>query len=269
MASVLGLIGTLRTSFRIAKATFDAAGLTAARTLTLPDVAGTLALINQQLLTAIKVAAGTATANTQPIKLSSGSLLTTPEAGSIEYLTNALYFTPNASNRGVVPAVHLVALTADFTLADSTSAQNCLTAANDTLTLPASTSYFFEGLYIINTGTTTHKTDMLFALGGGMSITAIDYVFHSWRGTTAMTLAASQNTSRFNDVTAKTVQNTNTDVEVVIQFTGTLRVNAAGTIAPQIQFNAAPGGTNLMKRGSYIRFYPFGTDTAEAVGNWS
>jgi hypothetical protein len=37
--------------------------------------------------------AGTATASTAPIKLTSGTLLTTPEIGSLEFLTDRLYFT--------------------------------------------------------------------------------------------------------------------------------------------------------------------------------
>ena len=41
----------------------------------------------------ITVRAGTTCAGTAPIKLTSGSLMTTPEAGAIEFLTDALYFT--------------------------------------------------------------------------------------------------------------------------------------------------------------------------------
>ncbi|KKQ08280.1 MAG: Tail Collar domain protein [Candidatus Nomurabacteria bacterium GW2011_GWB1_36_6] len=37
--------------------------------------------------------AGTATANTAPLKFTSGTLLTTPEAGAIEFLTDAYYGT--------------------------------------------------------------------------------------------------------------------------------------------------------------------------------
>lgn len=44
-------------------------------------------------LAKLHIAAGSATANTSPIKLSSGALLTTPEAGAIEFLTDGLYFT--------------------------------------------------------------------------------------------------------------------------------------------------------------------------------
>lgn len=43
--------------------------------------------------------AGTASANTAPIKLTSGTNLTTPEAGAMEYDGTSLYFTNSSSNR--------------------------------------------------------------------------------------------------------------------------------------------------------------------------
>jgi len=44
---------------------------------------------------ALHLKAGTATANTAPLKLTSGTLLTTPEAGAMEYNGTNLYFTLN------------------------------------------------------------------------------------------------------------------------------------------------------------------------------
>lgn len=41
----------------------------------------------------ITIRAGTTAANTAPLKFTSGSLLTTPEAGAVEFLTNRLYYT--------------------------------------------------------------------------------------------------------------------------------------------------------------------------------
>lgn len=41
----------------------------------------------------LHIKAGTTAANSAPIKLASGSLLTTPEAGAIEFLTDKIYFT--------------------------------------------------------------------------------------------------------------------------------------------------------------------------------
>jgi hypothetical protein len=45
----------------------------------------------------ITIRAGTTSAGTAPIKLTSGSLMTSPEAGAIEFLTDRLYFTQTTS----------------------------------------------------------------------------------------------------------------------------------------------------------------------------
>lgn len=50
----------------------------------------------------IHLTAGTATANTAPLKLTSGTNLTTPEAGALEYDGTELYFTPSTTRRTVV-----------------------------------------------------------------------------------------------------------------------------------------------------------------------
>ncbi len=53
------------------------------------------------------IAAGTATANTAPLKFTSGTNLTTPESGAMEYDGSKLYFTPNTitATRGNVDVV--------------------------------------------------------------------------------------------------------------------------------------------------------------------
>jgi hypothetical protein len=53
----------------------------------------------------IHVVAGSATAGTAPIKLSSGTLLGTPEAGAIEYDGTNLYFTQSGGTRKTIQAV--------------------------------------------------------------------------------------------------------------------------------------------------------------------
>ena len=56
------LLGTLRTSFRIGKATLATGGLTAARTVTFPDLDGTIALNSQyRLLIQAAIAEGATT----------------------------------------------------------------------------------------------------------------------------------------------------------------------------------------------------------------
>lgn len=168
----------------------------------------------------------------------------------------------------VLPAVELVAIQADFTLAAAAGVQNCLSAANDTLTVNALTTYFFDGQYLINTGATTHTTAMAFALGGGASVTSFEYTTMLWSAA-ANAISTTQSTCHVSGVASKVLNATSTAVWTLITFQGVARINAAGTLTPQIAFSANPTGTNLMKVGSYIRFYPVGSNTVVSVGPWA
>ena len=54
---------------------------------------GNVGIITQLPTARLHLPAGTATASTAPLKLTSGSLLSTPETGAFEFLTDRLYFT--------------------------------------------------------------------------------------------------------------------------------------------------------------------------------
>lgn len=218
--------------------------------------------------TAPVFAAGTASANTWP-KLTSGTLLTTPEAGALEYDGVVQYATPGGTaGRGVLPVIVFTSAQADFTLSASAGAQNCFAVPSDTLTVAGSTTYWMQGLLILNTGTTTHTTALGFALAGGASVTSFEYQAMLWSAA-ANTIATTQSTTHVSGVASKVLNATSTAVYTIIQFEGLVRFNAGGTIAPQINFSANPTGTNLTKVGSYVMFTPMGTNTVTAVGPWA
>ena len=212
--------------------------------------------------------AGTTSANTAPLKFTSGSNLTAAEAGAVEYDGTAFYSSVAASARGVSPSVQFAAIQSDFTLSASSGVQNCLTAANDTLTVAANTTYFFQGQYIINTGATTHTTALAFALAGSASVTSFEYTATTWSAA-ANTISTTPSLTHVSGVASKVINATSTAVYTIIKFQGVARMNAGGTIAPQINFSANPTGTNLMKVGSYITFYPVGSGSVAAVGQWA
>lgn len=208
--------------------------------------------------------AGSATADTSPIKLTSGAVNTTPENGALEYLNGVLYFVPAGAARGVVAVEYFNSIQADFTLAAAAGVQSCFPTASDVLTLQATTTYDFEGQYILNTGATTHTTAMAFALAGGASVTSVEYVadIHS----AAVNTIATATSVHVSGVASKVLNATSTAVYTIIRFRGMWRHNAAGTVTPQIAFSANPTGTNLHKVGSFIRFIPRGSNTVSAIG---
>ncbi|MFY9228021.1 MAG: hypothetical protein WAO28_01700 [Candidatus Microsaccharimonas sp.] len=70
----------------------------------------------------ITVRAGTTAAGTAPIKLSSGPLMTTPEVGALEFLTDGLYFTQTSSTeRRVIPHISPTGATGDIYYRHSTA----------------------------------------------------------------------------------------------------------------------------------------------------
>jgi hypothetical protein len=239
---------------------------------TLATLAGTEVFTNKTITGLLLTAGTTAVA---PLTFASGSLLTTPAAGAQEYLTNVFYTTPNASNRGVSPSVHFLSLSANQTGADTASAQTWFPGGGATqITLPASTSYFFEGTLILDkaAGTTSHTIANLF--GGTATITSIDYVSYTAFADTSNPVGNFGNLrlGHWNAATASTIvdlASTNADQVSFWHIRGIVRINGAGTFIPQFQYSAAPGGAPAILANSYFRMYPIGTNTVLNVGNWN
>ncbi len=166
---------------------------------------------------------------------------------------------------GLWPAVIMAAPTADFTLAAASGVQSVFPATCDVITLEANTTYEFEGQLILNTGTTTHTTALAFLLGGGASVTSFEYLADLWSAA-ANTIATAQSTTHVSGVASKVLNATSTAAWTIIRFKGIARMNAGGTLTPNVNFSANPTGTNLTKVGSYIKFTPLGTGTFEKVG---
>jgi hypothetical protein len=213
----------------------------------------------------------TGTATVPAILLTSGTNMTTPSAGAMEYDGVAMYGTPNASNRGVLNTSHIIVLASNNTVSDSATAQavfNVGTAGAGTITLPASTSYLMEAVYYITraVGTNSHTLSTLFALGG--SLTSIAYVVET-TSTTGNVLGA---VSRIYGAAATALAVTGASVSatenITVTIRGIVRTNAAGTFTPQIKYDVAPGGAPTVLANSYFRLTPIGTNAVTFVGNW-
>ena len=180
----------------------------------------------------------------------------------------ATYTHPGSAITGtfITQDTMFAALSSDFTLTAASGVQSVFDTTCDVWTLQASTTYFFQGKYLINTGTTTHTTAMAFALGGGASVTHFNYSTLLWSAA-VNTIATAQSTLDIDGVASKVLNATSAAVYTTIHFWGMLRLNAGGTVTPQINFSANPTGTNLTKVGSYIMFTPLGSNTVVSVGN--
>lgn len=215
----------------------------------------------------LQIAPGGTAANSSPIKLTTGSLLTTPEKGSIEYDGKVLYSTPSTTiGRGVIPSIVFTRGTNTFT--NVNTAQNVFPAANDTLTVDELTTYVVEGSILLTNGTTTAHTLGFSILGSGtatFSSVSLNIFGSSDTSTSVITPRLTAVTAATN--TTVTISSTNSSKLLVIR--GLIRINAGGTIIPQIRYSAAPGGTITGSNENYLTLYPIGTNTVTSIGSWA
>ncbi len=161
------------------------------------------------------------------------------------------------------------ALSGSYTLANSTAAQKLFNvAANGALNVQAATSYFFEAEFDI-TGLSASAHTISFGFGGTATVTSIKYVADRLDSSTAFTTAQAwtKQTVTSAAATALTAAGVTT-TGFAAQLRGIIRINAAGTLIPQITQGTASAAA-VVSANSWIRFTPVGSSTVANVGNWS
>jgi hypothetical protein len=231
------------------------------KTLTSPTIA-------TPTITGAILAAGTSTV--VPLDFTAGTLATTPIAGAFEYDGLVPYFTPQSTQRGVMPAGQYFRLNSAFAGANATGAQPVF---NVGVTLSSNTVYAFEAFYILIKGTGATSHTIGYGFGGTATVNNA-----SWGGVTSLNAssAAPINTNVFCGFaqalsnTVFTTALTFATVWTSIKIHGTVSVNAGGTFIPQYTLSAAPGGAYSTQIGSYINIYPVGASGANtSVGTWA
>lgn len=213
--------------------------------------------------------AGTTTV--PPLDFQSGTNLTTPLAGAVEYDGKVPYFTPQGEQRGVIPGMQYYRLNAARAGANAIGAQSFLGVG---VTLSSSTVYAFEAYYPMSksAGTTAHSISSLF--GGTATVNNIGYsVLTGGSSSSAFTSPIASNFYYFQVATASVFTGVGATVNPVIfhaRMSGTVSVNTGGTFIPQYQLSAAPGGAYTVALGAYFLIYPVGAAGANtAVGTWA
>jgi hypothetical protein len=205
-----------------------------------------------------------------PLKQTAGTLTTTPEAGALEYDGAVHHSSFAASQRGISPSMQIVTVApgAKTSLTNNiTTAQNIFASANDGLTVVGATTYRFRARIALNTGNTSHTT----AFGIGLvtaTLTSINYTSTA-TSSAADTLAAAQIRRVVSNASAAVLTAASTAVQTEILLEGIMRVNAAGSIFPQITFSAGPTGTCEVDVDSFFELWPIGSNTVVSEGPWA
>lgn len=212
------------------------------KTITLPDSTTTMVGTDvAQTLTnkILQPRAGTATAGTAPIKLTSGTNLTTAEAGAVEYDGTVATLTPNTSlGRAIIATpVYTLGASPSTTLTLNTNVP-LFPAANDTITLPIGT-YLIDTAFQITVATSTVSATVALNMAGGGTATGTV----SWTAHSSITAGGSANLFRV----ASAAIGTNAVVTAasavagrvyIVNARGIMRITAAGTIIPSVQWSA-------------------------------
>jgi hypothetical protein len=238
------------------------------KTLTSPTITGGTLAGSSLTSATIVMLAGTASA--APLVFTSGTNLTTASVGAMEYDGKLPYFTPQGTQRGVMPARQYFRLNSAFAGANATGAQPVF---NVGVTLSANTVYAFEAFYILikGTGATSHTVG--YGFGGTATVNNA-----SWGGVASTNAGSAAPASTnvfagFAQALSNTVFTTGLTFATVwtsIKIQGTVSVNAGGTFIPQYTLSAQPGGAYSTQIGSYINIYPIGASGANtSVGTWA
>jgi hypothetical protein len=142
------------------------------------------------------------------------------------------------------------------------------TTTNGAFNSPANISYQFDATYLItNTGTTSHTWGTLF--GGTAGITSIAYWAQSVSATSNALTAPSQIYATAASNLVVTAASTSATENLIIRLAGIVRISTAGTLIPQLQTSATPGGTQTILTNSFFRMSPFASNTVGYLGNWT
>ena len=227
--------------------------------------------VNANYLNAyVRPTAGGTSAGTSALQFAAGSLLATAAAGSFEFDGTAFYTTQTAGQRGALPPTIYQILSADYTGADVNTAQKVFNASpNGALTVDGSTTYAFEAIYYITraAGTTSHTTSVLF--GGNATLTSITYRAEATSSTGNTLTAPSVIYGTAGTALIVTGASTSASENIVVKLEGIIRTNGSGTVIPQFQYSAAPGGAPTILKNSYIMLRPVNNSSTTYVGNWS
>lgn len=155
-----------------------------------------------------------------------------------------------------------------YTLTSQTAAQKLFGApglANGQVTLDASSSYQFECEFDLSSMSAVNGA-FGFALGGTATFTFLKWLSLANKAALA-TAASEQITVNLNSTANTAICTATTNTVGWAYIRGLLRVNAGGTLIPQVSLGQAAAA--VVGQDSWFRLWPVGAGTVVSVGGWS
>jgi hypothetical protein len=239
----------------------------------------------------------TGTSSIAPLKFISGTNLTTPVAGTIEYDGKLFYGTPKVNNttagRGLLPSQYLIAnsssVTNAFSVTGATTSSQSYTAFGKSLYAATNTSYLVNAHLKLRITTSPRPTgstsaSISFAGPSGISVsleqmsrssldssfkpvsTSVSHTYVSDTSSATIIASSSSSTTYYTYNWSGIVSTSSTAGNIYPRFTLTARGDASG--GP----DGEPGTSTItceLVSGSYCKITPIGTAGAEInIGGW-
>lgn len=216
-----------------------------------------------------KLTAKAGTTGVSGLAMASGSILSTPVGGTIEYDGLSGYFTNSANERGVIMADEFISIfNTVHTLTSQTAVQPMFNSpANGQLNNGVDGLYQFECFFDL-ASMSASSGSFGFGFGGSQATNYIKWWSIGNKTATPATAAAPQCTFNLNSLANTTLVTASTSTTGWCYIRGEVRLSSgAGTVVPQISLGVAAAAT--VGRESFFRMWRQGVNGVVSVGNWT
>ena len=198
--------------------------------------------------------------------LTGSTLETTSGGGDVETDANGmLYYSHASKERGIVNAEQFITLTSSYTTSSGTGLRKMFNStANGAVTLASSTAYFFECEFDLSSMSST-SGNFSFGFGGTATFTSVKY--SSSASKSSLTTPSTSQIVSGSSTSAQALTSSNTTTTGYAHIRGIVRINAGGTLIPEIAVSQS--ASPVVGSDSYFRIWPIGTSTVTNVGNWN
>jgi trimeric autotransporter adhesin len=221
---------------------------------------------------------GPGTVSRSQLEFSSGSLLTSPSAGVLEYDGTTIFATPNTSyGRASIPTtIFTSGAGTNLTTTGELTAQILFPTANDTITLPIGTYHLKFGITLTRAATSTTSASLNVTLNGFGSGSAGTFSGMAVGGVGSASAVASAITISGSSIASSipiTIASNVASGVYTAMFSGILRITTAGTFQPKYNLSAnltSATGNNTPSAANYMMLQSLSSlGTSASTGAWA